>query len=377
MEIPEEHRMIVETVRKFTEKEIVPLADKMDRENYWPGDLFPRLGELGVLGPTVPEQYGGIGSDPLAQVLITEELAKGSAAVAVSHGAHSNLCTHNLHANANERQRERYLPSLCSGEKVGALGLTEPGAGSDAVGIRTTAVHKGDVYVLNGSKMFITNAPIADVMIIYAKTDPGAGSRGITAFIVESGFPGYSVSGKMDKLGHRCSPTGEVILEDCVVPAENVLGKVNKGVAVMMAGLDIERVMVAGLALGIAEAAFDASLRYAREREQFGKPIAHFQLIQAKLADMYTNIEAARLLTYDVAVRTARESRLRKESAASVLFAAEMGTRVCLEAVQIHGGYGYMLEFPVNRYLRDAKLLEIGAGTSEIRRLLIARELLK
>ncbi len=260
---------------------------------------------------------------------------------------------------------------------MGALGLTEPGAGSDAVGIRTTAVHKGDVYVLNGSKMFITNAPIADVMIIYAKTDPGAGSRGITAFIVESGFPGYSVSGKMDKLGHRCSPTGEVILEDCVVPAENVLGKVNKGVAVMMAGLDIERVMVAGLALGIAEAAFDASLRYAREREQFGKPIAHFQLIQAKLADMYTNIEAARLLTYDVAVRTARESRLRKESAASVLFAAEMGTRVCLEAVQIHGGYGYMLEFPVNRYLRDAKLLEIGAGTSEIRRLLIARELLK
>ncbi|MBW1923157.1 MAG: acyl-CoA dehydrogenase family protein [Deltaproteobacteria bacterium] len=377
MEIPEEHRMIVETVRKFTEKEIVPLADKMDRENYWPGDLFPRLGELGVLGPTVPEQYGGIGSDPLAQVLITEELAKGSAGVALSHGAHSNLCTHNLHANANERQRERYLPSLCSGEKVGALGLTEPGAGSDAVGIRTTAVHKGDVYVLNGSKMFITNAPIADVMIIYAKTDPGAGSRGITAFIVESGFPGYSVSGKMDKLGHRCSPTGEVILEDCVVPAENVLGKVNKGVAVMMAGLDIERVMVAGLALGIAEAAFDASLRYAREREQFGKPIAHFQLIQAKLADMYTNIEAARLLTYDVAVRTARESRLRKESAASVLFAAEMGTRVCLEAVQIHGGYGYMLEFPVNRYLRDAKLLEIGAGTSEIRRLLIARELLK
>lgn len=377
MEIPEEHRMIVETVRKFTEKEIVPLADKMDRENYWPGDLFPRLGELGVLGPTVPEQYGGIGSDPLAQVLITEELAKGSAGVALSHGAHSNLCTHNLHANANERQRERYLPSLCSGEKVGALGLTEPGAGSDAVGIRTTAVHKGDVYVLNGSKMFITNAPIADVMIIYAKTDPGAGSRGITAFIVESGFPGYSVSGKMDKLGHRCSPTGEVILEDCVVPAENVLGKVNKGVAVMMAGLDIERVMVAGLALGIAEAAFDASLQYAREREQFGKPIAHFQLIQAKLADMYTNIEAARLLTYDVAVRTARESRLRKESAASVLFAAEMGTRVCLEAVQIHGGYGYMLEFPVNRYLRDAKLLEIGAGTSEIRRLLIARELLK
>jgi len=346
MEIPEEHRMIVETVRKFTEKEIVPLADKMDRENYWPGDLFPRLGELGVLGPTVPEQYGGIGSDPLAQVLITEELAKGSAGVALSHGAHSNLCTHNLHANANERQRERYLPSLCSGEKVGALGLTEPGAGSDAVGIRTTAVHKGDVYVLNGSKMFITNAPIADVMIIYAKTDPGAGSRGITAFIVESGFPGYSVSGKMDKLGHRCSPTGEVILEDCVVPAENVLGKVNKGVAVMMAGLDIERVMVAGLALGIAEAAFDASLRYAREREQFGKPIAHFQLIQAKLADMYTNIEAARLLTYDVAVRTARESRLRKESAASVLFAAEMGTRVCLEAVQIHGGYGYMARVP-------------------------------
>jgi len=377
MRIPEEHLLIRETVRKFTEKEIIPLAEKMDREDWWPEDFFRKWGELGILGPTIPEEYGGIGSDPLAQVLIIEELSKGGGGVGLTYGSHANLCAHNLYKNGDEAQRRKYLPPLCAGEKVGALAITEPGAGSDAVGIQTSAVREGDYYRLNGTKIFITNAPIADVMIVYAKTDKEKGSHGITAFIVESSFPGYSVSRKLDKMGCNCSPTGEVVFEDCLVPAENVLGQINRGVAVMMSGLDIERVIVAGIALGVAEAAFAESLKYSKERVQFGEPIANFQLIQAKLADMYTNIEAARLLTYDVAARTSVESRLRKESAAAVLFTAEMCTKVCLEAVQIHGGYGYMMEFPVNRYFRDAKVMEIGAGTSEIRRLLIARELLQ
>lgn len=377
MELSEEHKLIRDSVRKFTEKEIVPIAEKMDREEYWPEDFFQKFGDLGILGPTIPEEYGGIGSDPLTQVLISEELSKGSLGAAISYIAHSNLCAHNLYHNANEAQRAKYLPPLCSGQKVGALALTEPGAGSDAVGIQTSAVREGDFYRLNGSKMFITNAPIADTLVVYTKTDKSKGAHGITAFIVEKDFEGFSVSGKLEKMGMRCSPTGEVVLEDCMVPAENVLGEENNGVAVMMAGLDIERVVVAAISLGVAEAAFAESLKYSKEREQFGKPISQFQLIQAKLADMYTNIEAARLLTYDVAVRSVTEKRLRKESAAAVLFSAEMATKVCLDAIQVHGGYGYMLEFPVNRYMRDAKLMEIGAGTSEIRRLLIASELLK
>ena len=377
MELSEEQFMIRETVRKFTEKEIIPIAEKMDREDYFPEDFFPKAAELGILGPTIPEEYGGIGSDPLTHVLIGEELAKGSAGLSLSYLTHSNLCVHNLYHNGNESQRGKYLPPLCAGEKIGALAITEPGAGSDAVGIQTSAVRDGDIYRLNGNKMFITNAPIADTMIVYTKTDKTKGAHGITAFIVESTFEGYSVPPKLEKMGCRCSPTGEVVLEDCIVPAENVLGEEANGVAVMMAGLDIERVVVAGVSLGLAEAAFAESLKYSKERSQFGQPICQFQLIQAKLADMYTNIEVARLITYDVAVRTANEKRLRKESAAAVLFTAEMATKVCLEAVQIHGGYGYMLDFPVNRYLRDAKLMEIGAGTSEIRRILIAKELLR
>jgi isovaleryl-CoA dehydrogenase len=313
MQLSEEHIILRDMVRSFTEKEISPIADKLDREDYLPDDIFPKLGELGVLGVTVQEEYGGSGSDVLSQVLIIEELAKGSGGVALSYGAHSNLCAHNINKNGNEKQKQRYLPPLCTGEQIGALALTEPGAGSDAVGIQTGAVRDGDFYRLTGQKMFITNAPIADTLIVYAKTDKSMGAHGIT---------------------------------------------------------------IAGLSLGIAEAAFKESLKYSRERQQFGKPICEFQLIQAKLADMFTSIEAARLLTYDTALRTETEKRLRKESAAAVLFAAEMATKVCLEAIQIHGGYGYTLDFPVNRYLRDAKLMEIGAGTSEIRRLLIARELL-
>lgn len=377
MELSQEHLLLRDMVRSFTEKEIAPRADAMDREHHLPEDIFRKLGDLGVLGVTVPEEYGGSGSDVLSQVLIIEELAKGSGGVALSYGAHSNLCTHNISKNGNDDQKRKYLPPLCSGEAMGALALTEPGAGSDAVGIQTGAVRDGDCYRLNGQKMFITNAPIADTMIVYAKTDRSRGAHGITAFIVESAFEGCSVSPNIEKLGCNASPTGEVIFEDCMVPAVNVLGEENRGIAVMMAGLDVERVVIAGLSLGIAEAAFAESLKYSRERQQFGKPISEFQLIQAKLADMFTWIEASRLLTYDTAVRTEREKRLRKESAAAVLFTAEMATKICLEAVQIHGGYGYTLEFPVSRYLRDAKLMEIGAGTSEIRRLLIARELLK
>ena len=376
MELSEEYKLIAAAVRKFTEKEIIPISERIDREDFLPTDFFPKCGELGILGPTIPEKYGGLGADPLTHVLIAEEAAKGSGGLALSYIAHSNLCTHNLYMHGSEYVREKYLPGLCSGELIGAMALTEPGAGSDAVGIRTNAVEEGDYFRLNGSKMFITNAPVADVMLVHAKTDKNKGSRGISSFVVESGFKGYSISRKLDKMGCKRSPTGEVVFEDCLVPKENLLGERDQGVTVMMSGLDIERVVVGAMALGLAEAAFAASIKYSREREQFGRPISNFQLIQAKLADMYTQIEAARLLLYDVALQSESGKRLRKESASAILFTAEMATRVCLEAIQIHGGYGYMLEFPVNRYLRDVKLLEIGAGASEIRRMLIARELL-
>lgn len=376
MDLTQEHLMIRETVRKLVEKEILPIAEMMDRESYFPQDFFVKAGQLGLLGVTVPEEYGGSGLDPLSQVLIMEEIGKGSVGLGISYAAHANLCTHNLYEHGSEALRSRYLPDLCSGRKIGALALTEPGAGSDAMGITTSARRDGDFYRLNGTKMFITNAPVADIMLVYAKTEKVKGSRGITAFIVEKQSKGFAVSRELEKMGCKCSPTGEVVFDDCLVPAENVLGAENGGLAVMMSGLDIERLVVAAGCLGCAEAAFSESLKYSKQREQFGQPICQFQLIKAKLADMYTGIEAARVMTYDLAMRTLKEHRLRKESAAALLFTAEMATRVCLEAVQIHGGYGYMLEFPVNRYLRDIKLLEIGAGTSEIRRLLIADELL-
>ena len=376
MHLSEEHLILRDTVRRYTEEQIAPLAEKMDRESALPEGIFPKLGELGLLGATIPEEYGGAGGDPLAQVLIAEELAKGSAAIAISYLGHSNLCAHNLWRHGSEDQRRKYLPSLCSGGKIGGLALTEPGAGSDAVGIQSTAVRNGDSYVLNGTKMFISNAPIADLLIVYAKTDKSKGAHGITAFLVERDFKGFSVSRKLEKMGIRASPTGEVVFDDCIVPSGNVLGEVDRGIAVMMSGLDIERVAVAGVSLGIAEAAFAESLKYSKDRKQFGRPICEFELIQAKLADMYTGIETARAFLYGVAARSGKEERLRKESAAAVLYAAEMATKVCLEAIQIHGGYGYMTEFPVSRYLRDAKLMEIGAGTSEIRRILIAKELI-
>lgn len=376
MQFSEDLKTLRKTLANFVQKEIGPIAEEMDKTDEFPNWIWNKLGELGALGVVIPEKYGGTGLGPVEQAIITEEIAKYSAAVAVSYVAHANLCAYNLYHNANKAQREKYLPGLCSGELIGALGLTEPGSGSDAVGMRTTARREGNYYVLNGSKTFITNGPNADVLIVYAKTDKDKGAHGITAFIIEKGFPGFSVSKRLEKMGNRGSATGELIFDECRVPVENVLGEENRGVKVMMSGLDIERVMVSALSLGIGEGAFREAVKYSKERSQFGKEIANFQLIQAKIADMYTSLQASRLLTYDAAMEAEQGKKITLKAAAAILFTAETATKVALEAVQIHGGYGYMLDYPVNRYLRDAKLYEIGAGTSEVRRLIIARELL-
>ena len=379
IELTEAQQMLRGVVRDFADAEIDPIADEMDRDDRWYPHLWPMLGDLGLHGVTIDEPYGGSDAGLLAGVIATEELARVSASVALSYGAHANLCANNIATNGSEEQKQRYLPGLCRGTEVGALALTEPEAGSDAIGIRTTAVREGDVYRLNGTKMFITNGSVADTLVLYAKTDPEAGSRGITAFIVESSFDGFSVGQKLDKVGHRGSPTAELLLEDCIVPADNVLGREGSGAGVMMQGLAVERSFLAGEPLGIAQAALDAAVAYARTRRQFGQRIGDFQLIQAMLADMYTELEAARWLVYRTASlvedRAARGERTNKEAAAAILYSAEMSSRVADKAVQIHGGYGYMSESRVARYVRDAKLLEIGAGTSEIRRLLIGREL--
>lgn len=378
----EEHYLLRESVRKFANNEIAPLAEEIDRADEMPEDLFAKMGRLGILGITIPEEFGGAGSDLLAALIAAEELGRVSPAISLSYGAHSNLCAHNLYRNGTAEQRSKYLPSLCTGEHIGALALTEPDAGSDAVSIKTRAVKKGSEYLLNGSKTFITNGPIANTLIVYAKTDPQGGAKGISALIVERDFPGFMVARKLEKMGMRGSPTAELFFEDCRVPAENLLGKEHLGIDVMMSGLDMERVFFSGLALGLAQAAFEHSVKYARERVQFGRPIASFQLIQSKLADMYTQIEAARLYCYQVArlaqsaERGGKGTTIHKRAASALLFAAEMCNWVASEAVQIHGGYGYMLEYPVQRLMRDAKLMTIGAGTSEIRRLVIAREIL-
>lgn len=380
--LSEQHVMLQQTVRNFAVKEIWPIAEEIDAEDHWPDGMWEKLAGLGVMGITVDEEYGGAGADLLSAVIVLEELAKASPSIALSWGAHANLCCNNLNHNASHQQKKKYLPPLCSGKHIGALGLTEPNAGSDAVNIQTMAVKKGNYYVVNGTKMFITNGTVANTIVLYAKTDKEKGARGVTAFILDTGFPGFSVSKKLKKVGHRGSATAELVLEDCMIPAENVMGEENKGIHVMMSGLDVERSFYAGESLGIAEACLDLSIKYAKERVQFGKPIGAFQLIQAKLADMYTYIEAGRMLCYRAAVVADKASRggkgteVHKLAAASILFNAEMATRIADQAVQIHGGYGYMLEYPVQRFLRDAKLIEIGAGTSEIRRLIIAREML-
>ena len=371
-----EHRILRDTVLAFARRELAPVAAEIDETDAFPPDLFERLGKLGILGVTVPQEYGGAGADLLSGVLAIEQLARVSGSVALSYGAHANLCVNNLYTNGTEEQRRAYLPGLCSGKWVGALAITEPEAGSDATGLQMTAVSDGDDFVLNGTKTFITNGSIADVIVLYAKTDASKGARGITAFIVETDFPGFSVSRTFDKFGHRGSPTAELRLDDCRVPRSNVLGAEGNGRAVMMRGLDVERIFLAGEPLGIAEEALELSVSYAKQRRQFGRPIGEFQLIQAKLADMYTQIEAARGLVYQGALR-AEHGEVHKEAAAAILFTAEMATKVALDAMQIHGGYGYMNELPLGRLVRDAKLLEIGAGTSEIRRIIIGRELLR
>ncbi len=380
-QLTDEQRMIKETVYKWAVNELGPIQEKIDDDDWFPPDFFKKCAEIGILGITMDEKYGGLGGDVLMQALAIEEMSRICPALAMSYGAHSNLCANNIHKNANEALKEKYLPPLIQGEKIGALGLTEPNAGSDAMSIRTRAVKMGDKYILNGSKIFITNGPVADTLLVYAKTSPDLGAKGISAFIVEKEFPGFSVSRKLKKCGMRGSPTAELLFENCEVPAENLVGKENMGVHVMTSGLDIERIVLAAGSVGMAQQALEYSIRYSVEREQFGQPIANFQMIQQKLADMYARTEAARLLVYKAAImaqgaaRGGKGTELTRLAAAAILFAGETATWVCDQGIQIHGGYGYCLEFPVQKLWRDAKLYEIGAGTSEIRRMIIAREL--
>ena len=367
--------MLRKSVGDFAPDRIAPRADEIDRKNEFPRELWPEMGALGLHGITVDETYGGAGFGYLAHCVAMEEVSRASAAIGLSYGAHSNLCVNQLSRNGSEAQKRKYLPKLISGEHVGALAMSEPGAGSDVVSMRTTATKKGDRYVLNGSKMWITNGPVADTLVVYAKTDRTAGARGITAFIVEKGMKGFAPAQKLDKLGMRGSDTSELVFTDCEVPEENVLGAVGNGVNVLMSGLDYERVVLAAGPLGIMQACMDVVIPYVHDRQQFGQPIGRFQLVQAKLADMYVTMNAAKSYVYAVA-RACDEGRTTREDAAgAILFAAEKATWMALEAIQCLGGNGYINDFPTGRLLRDAKLYEIGAGTSEIRRMLIGREI--
>jgi isovaleryl-CoA dehydrogenase len=369
--------MLRGTVEAFASDEIAPRAADIDRDNAFPPDLWRKFGDLGVLGITVEEEYGGAEMGYLEHVVAMEEISRASASVGLSYGAHSNLCVNQIRRNGSEAQKRRYLPRLISGEHVGALAMSEPGAGSDVVGMRTRADKRGDRFVLNGSKMWITNGPDADVLVIYAKTTPDAGPRGITAFLVEKGFKGFSTAQKLDKLGMRGSNTCELVFTDCEVPEENVLSDVNEGVRVLMSGLDYERAVLAAGPIGIMQACMDAVMPYVHERKQFGQPIGEFQLMQGKIADMYTTMNAARAYVYTVAKACDRGEATRKDAAGAILYAAEKATWMALEAIQCLGGNGYINDYPTGRLLRDAKLYEIGAGTSEIRRMLIGRELFR
>jgi isovaleryl-CoA dehydrogenase len=367
--------MLRNSVRAFSDDHIAPRADEIDRSNQFPRDLWPRFGELGLLGITVEEEYGGAGLGYLEHCVAMEEVSRGSASVGLSYGAHSNLAVNQLRRNGNDAQKRKYLPKLISGEHVGALAMSEPEAGSDVVGMRTRADKKGDRFVLNGSKMWITNGPSADTLIVYAKTDPAAGPRGISAFIIEKGMKGFTTAQKLDKLGMRGSDTCELVFQDCEVPEENVVGKTGEGVKVLMSGLDYERAVLAAGPLGIMQACLDVAIPYVHERKQFGQPIGSFQLVQAKIADMYVTLNAARAYVYTVAKACDQGKTTREDAAGAILFAAEKATQVALDAIQLLGGNGYINEFSTGRLLRDAKLYEIGAGTSEIRRLLIGREI--
>ena len=383
--LTEDQTLLLDHADKFGREQLLPLAERMDNEEWWPDELMPRLGELGFLGITIPEKYGGVGMGLLDAGVVLQAFSRYNHAFGLSWVAHDNLCANNLFNNGSESIRERYLPKLCSGEWIGCLGLTEPGAGSDALGsMRTRAVRDGDHFVINGTKLYITNGPVADICLLYAKTEPGQGSRGITAFVVETGSPGFKVAQKLKKMGFRGSQTAELVFEDLVVPRENIVGEENQGHKVVMSGLDFERAMIAPINVGMAERALKLSVEYAGTREQFGKPIAEFQMIQSYLADMYTWVETMKTFCWQVLSESdsvegheAGRGEIHARTAASVMYCANMCNRVLDHAVQIHGGSGYIWESEINRLFRGTKLLEIGAGTTEVRKMIIAEELLK
>ncbi|MDG2301998.1 MAG: acyl-CoA dehydrogenase family protein [Gammaproteobacteria bacterium] len=380
-----DQQAMLDEADRFARNELYPLAARMDDEEWWPEDVFNKIGAAGYFGLTVPEEYGGQGLDLFTSGLVAEAFSRWNYALSLSWIAHENLCLNNIYANANDFLRSKYLPGLCSGEKIGALGLTEPGAGSDALGsMATTAKLEDDVYILNGRKMYITNGPVADTLLVYAKTEPEKNAHGITAFIVESDFPGFSVAQKLHKMGFRGSQTGELLFDNCEVPVENIVGEVNKGVAVVMSGLDLERATIAPICLGMAQRALELTIEFAKTREQFGKPIASFQMIQSKIADMYVWVETIKALNYKVLAEVngleagqGGRGMVHANTAASIMYAANMLNKVLDEAVQVHGGAGYIWESEINRLYRGNKLLEIGAGTTEVRKMIISGELLK